>query len=369
MNVCLIGDGLISLTLAKTLINNKIKVFLYSKNSKKKINENRTIGITSNNLDFFQKEIIKINKDVLWKINQIEIYDQQNKEQKILNFQKQKKSLFFIIKNKDLFDLLNSSLEKNHNFKKILIKDKSFYNKIVHNKKFDLIINCDETNEISKKYFYRKILKNYESTAYVAIINHNKIENKKAIQIFTKYGPLAFLPISKTQTSIVFSIKNKSIINFSRFSQTEFEKLILENNKKYKINFIHKFETFKLKSKTLRNYYNKNILAFGDMLHQIHPLSGQGFNMSLRDIKILIELIRVKESLGFSIDHSIYNEFENKTKHLNFIFSSGNDFIYEFFNYDNFYFRPFSKKLFNYLNNSKLFNKIAVQYADQGLEI
>ena len=38
MNVCLIGDGLISLTLAKTLINNKIKVFVYSKNNKKIIN-------------------------------------------------------------------------------------------------------------------------------------------------------------------------------------------------------------------------------------------------------------------------------------------------------------------------------------------
>ena len=35
MNVCLIGDGLISLTLAKTLINKKIKVFMYYKNNKK----------------------------------------------------------------------------------------------------------------------------------------------------------------------------------------------------------------------------------------------------------------------------------------------------------------------------------------------
>ena len=38
MNVCLIGDGLISLTLAKTLINNRIKVFVYFKNNKKIIN-------------------------------------------------------------------------------------------------------------------------------------------------------------------------------------------------------------------------------------------------------------------------------------------------------------------------------------------
>ena len=52
-----------------------------------------------------------------------------------------------------------------------------------------------------------KINKNYNSKAYVSTINHSKIENRAAIQIFTKYGPIAFLPISKNQTSIVFSFR------------------------------------------------------------------------------------------------------------------------------------------------------------------
>ena len=34
--------------------------------------------------------------------------------------------------------------------------------------------------------------------------------------------------------------------------------------------------------------------------------------------------------LGFTI----FEEFEKKTKHMNFIFSNGVDFIYEFFNFD-----------------------------------
>ena len=369
MNICLIGDGLISLTLAKTLINNKIKVFMYYKNNKKTPSNNRTIGITSNNLDFFQKEIINIKKDLFWRIEQIEIYNEQNKKEKILNFEKTKRTLFSIIRNNDLYDLLSRNLEKSNNFKKIIIKNKSFYKKIVKNNKYDLIINCDGTNEISKKYFYRKILKNYESKAYITIINHKRIQNKKAIQIFTKYGPIAFLPISKNQTSIVCSIKNRSINKKLELSQEEFEKLISANNKLYEINSINKFETFILKSKTLRNYYNNNILAFGDMLHQIHPLSGQGFNMTLRDIRIFLALLRERESLGIPIDYSICKHFENKTKHLNFIFSAGNDFIYEFFNYDNFFQRPFSKKIFNYLNNNRLFNKLAIKYADKGLMI
>ena len=89
--------------------------------------------------------------------------------------------------------------------------------------------------------------------------------------------------------------------------------------------------------------------------------------MTLRDIRIFLMLIKDRENLGLPIDYSICKEFENKTKHLNFIFSSGNDFIYEFFNYDNFYLKIFPKKIFNYLNNSIFLKKLAIKYADKGI--
>tara|TARA_Y100000590_G_C15676104_1_gene998082 strand:- start:823 stop:1932 length:1110 start_codon:yes stop_codon:yes gene_type:complete len=369
MNVCLLGDGLISLTLAKTLINNKIKVFMYYKHDKKPSKQTRTIGISSDNLDFLQKRVIKIKKKEFWEINKIEIYNDKNKEKRMLDFKNSNKKLFSVFKNNDLYKLLEKSLKKNNYFKKIKISNKFSYNKVINNHKFNLIINCDANNEISKKYFYKKFLKNYQSTAYASIINHNISSNKKAIQIFTEYGPLAFLPISKTQTSIVFSIKNKRMKNHLKLSKEEFKKLIIKNNKEYKINSINTLETFKLNLKILRNYYYKNILAFGDILHQIHPLSGQGFNMTLRDIKVLIDLIKEKENLGLPINSSVYQEFENKTKHLNLLFAYGNDFIYEFFNYDNYYLNFFSKKILNYFNNNKLLNNLAIKCADKGLII
>ena len=39
-------------------------------------------------------------------------------------------------------------------------------------------------------------------------------------------------------------------------------------------------------------------MAFGDSLHKIHPLAGQGFNMTLRDIKILSNIIQNRIDLG-----------------------------------------------------------------------
>ena len=50
--------------------------------------------------------------------------------------------------------------------------------------------------------------KNITVDAYTTIITHEKILNNVAVQIFTKEGPLAFLPISNTQTSVVYSIPN-----------------------------------------------------------------------------------------------------------------------------------------------------------------
>ena len=69
------------------------------------------------------------------------------------------------------------------------------------------------------------------------------------------------------------------------------DKLIHHYNSKYRIKKIEKIDIFELKALSLRSYYHNNILAFGDLLHRIHPLAGQGFNMTIRDLKILVNII------------------------------------------------------------------------------
>ena len=57
-------------------------------------------------------------------------------------------------------------------------------------------------------FFSKRIEKNYNSYAYTTTIFHKKIKNNTAFQNFTKNGPLAFLPISDLETSIVYSLKS-----------------------------------------------------------------------------------------------------------------------------------------------------------------
>ena len=191
MKVCILGSGLTALTLAKALVNQNIYVDLVSSNKKFVNNPSRTIGISKSNYEYFNKNIIKIDK-IIWKLKKIEIYSDNLVNEKILNFENNKEQLFSIIKNIQIHKVLNKSLSNNKFFKKI-----KFEKKNIKLDKFNLIINTDFNNPLTKKFFSKKVEKTYDSFAYTTVINHEQISNEVAVQIFTKIGPVAFLPISK----------------------------------------------------------------------------------------------------------------------------------------------------------------------------
>ncbi len=352
MRVCILGAGLSSLTLAKALVNQNIYVDLFSQ---KKINlpdKTRTIGISRSNIEFFNNSIIDIDK-ISWKLKKIEIFSDNLSKEKLINFENNGNELFSIIRNQNLFKVLEKSLSKDKYFKKIkALKSFNFLDN------YNIVINTDFTSPITKKYFSRKILKEYNSFAYTTVIHHNKIDNDIAVQIFTKKGPLAFLPISEKETSVVYSFHDKKNENITN--------LIEKNNLKYKILKMEKINSFELKSLSLRSYYHDRILAFGDLLHRIHPLAGQGFNMTIRDIKILLEIIESKSSLGLNLDSSVNYEFEKKSKHKNYIFSNSIDLVHEFFNFERKTNTSFLSKSVQLLNKNSKIKKLFTKIADRG---
>ena len=130
---------------------------------------------------------------------------------------------------------------------------------------------------------------------------------------------------------------------------------------------IEKIDVFELKSLNLRSYYHENILAFGDLLHKVHPLAGQGFNMTIRDIKTLINIINNKIFLGLPLDSSVSEEFENISKHKNFIFSNGIDLIHEFFNFERKTKNTLLSKSIQKIGNNPSINKMFAKIADTGI--
>ncbi len=124
MKVCILGNNLTSLVLTKTLSNMGIAVDIVYDNEFLSINKTRTLAISENNIEFFNNNILNINK-LLWKINKIEIYNENLSNEKIINFQKNNRYLFSMIKNFDLYDSLKKNL-KNKKLVKFKKKNKLF---------------------------------------------------------------------------------------------------------------------------------------------------------------------------------------------------------------------------------------------------
>ena len=98
MKVSILGNNLTSLTLAKLLVNQGIKVDIFSKQKNKNYNKIQTLGVSKTNIDFFNENILNINR-FLWKIKKIEIFSENLKNEEILNFENNENQLFSIIKN------------------------------------------------------------------------------------------------------------------------------------------------------------------------------------------------------------------------------------------------------------------------------
>ena len=359
MKVALIGNGLTNLVLAKVLANKNIFVSMHYEDNKKKILNSRTLAVSNENLKFLNSESINIKK-YIHPIKKILIFHEKNNNQEIIKFDN-KKNLFCIIKYFDFLSFLTKKNLNNRYITKKKIKNKSFYKKIIKKNNFDLVINSESNNLISK-FFSKKIIKNYNSFAYTTLARHSKIKfNSTAIQIFTKWGPLAYLPLSENTTSIVFSVYDNK-----QFSEEELKKIIIKYNKFYKFNSFDKFEKSNLHFSLLKNYYFKNILCFGDVLHKIHPLAGQGFNMTLRDIKIFNKIIKKNLNLGLPIGENVLDDFQDQTKHLNFTFATFVDYLNSFFKMDVKNDYNIFQNVFRKLNKSKLTKKYINFFADNG---
>ena len=361
MKICILGNGLSALVLARILAKKNIKVTIFCKKKKLQKKTPRTIGITNENVKFLSSKL-EMGKTKGNPIKKIEIFKETDLKKEILSFKKENFDQFFIFEYYKIYNFFNKNINQIKNLKVINTE----YIKISDTflKSYDLVIDTELKNNFSKKYFFNKIEKKYMSKAYITVMKHEKTENNFAKQIFTKIGPLAYLPIDKERTSIVFSLSNKKNESYDK---SEIKNLIKKYNTKYKILGFEKFESSNLKFSLLRKYFYKNVLAFGDKLHTIHPLAGQGFNMTLRDIKILVNLIDKYTLEGITTNSSILREFENTTKYKNIIFASSIDFVHSFFIFQSYLPDIFSTNLFKLINRTKIIPNYGLKIADKGL--
>ena len=202
--------------------------------------------------------------------------------------------------------------------------------------------------------------------AVTGIFKHNaKIKNPS--QFFLKEGPLAVLPFKKNIFSAVWSVN----INYFKDNEQNLKKILIKRLKELlnikKIENINGIQSFSIYLNLKTKYFKKNILILGDGLHSIHPIAGQGFNLVLRDIKKLTELMNRTSKLGLLFkDSFLLKDFYESRKPENNLFGLGINLTTLFFK-DNKYLSIFKRKILNNINNFGIIKKVSQSLANKGI--
>ena len=374
--ICIIGDGLSGLTTALAVKSPYLDVDLYYEKNKPKKIDKRITAISDSNFIFLKSLLNSNSKRLFWTCKKIDLF-YENKQQYLnfLNFNGTKNALMHIFENNKIKNaLLKKIRSKNiklvsRKISKVNIKDTSIT--VEKNKIFyDLIIMClgahsNLYNEFDRS---RAVKKNYNEIAITGYIKHNlKLDNPK--QYFLVEGPLAFLPFKENSFSYVWSL-NKDFFYHNKLNiKTIVEKRIKNLiNKKSKLK-LSNIQFYPINLNLPFTYYKKNTTILGEGLHSVHPIAGQGFNLVLRDISYLTNLIKKNLSLGLEIKNStILNNFMQKRKPENIILSLGIDVTNNFFK-KNKILDPLKNKFLKNISKFSSLKKISEMISNKGISI
>ena len=383
--ICIIGSGLTGSTIAYLLSKFKLQIDIVDDNYKKKISTK--LALSKSSLDQLHNSGLKEIKKKSNPIKNIYLYDSYSEInlEKDLKFSSSNKEkvLAYIIDSTTLLSDLNKNLRNlnNINFikKKISsIIDNNIFKKITFEdfskKNYSLVILTSRNNlELLPKINLKTIIdKSYNEDAYVFSISHKKIINNSARQFFLKDGPLAFLPISSEKTFVIWSIKkdsfNKKYVSNKNYLLNFFNKNFKELFKR--INSVSDISVFNLDYVFNELKQFKRTLLFGDIASKIHPIAGQGWNMTLRNAFSLVKVIKDFEDLGLEIGNNIFIEkYLDEVKLNNFAFTTLIDGIRKIFDIKIDGYASMRKNTLSIIDKNYFIKNNLAKVADKGLFI
>ena len=193
-----------------------------------------------------------------------------------------------------------TKIQKEGNFSKIILNN----NECLSSKAiiFTEVLDRDLQNIYNVKYNFFE----YGQTAISATLRHSKSHKGYAFQFFQKNGPLALLPMSNKSgsnySSLVWTEKTDNISSLIS-SKKNLEDSLNNLCSDYlgKISISKGPSSFVLKKLSGVKALSNGALFVGDALRAMHPMAGQAWNQSLRDIAYIADAFAESEKLGLDL--------------------------------------------------------------------
>jgi 2-octaprenyl-6-methoxyphenol hydroxylase len=167
-----------------------------------------------------------------------------------------------------------------------------------------LLVGADGGNSSVRKLLeISQHVTEYGQTALVTTVNASKPHKNVAFERFTSSGPLALLPVDSDQCAVVWTRSSEDADALMSGSEADFL-AGLQQCFGYRLGTLSLAaprRAFPLSLIRADRMIASRTVIIGNAVHQLHPVAGQGFNLGLRDVVQLAEMIVKQHGAGLDI--------------------------------------------------------------------
>jgi 2-octaprenyl-6-methoxyphenol hydroxylase len=374
-SIAIVGLGITSKLAALTLAANNRKVMIIGDENSKNQFSNLVTFFSLSSINFLKELNLGDVINQSSSINEISCSKLENLRENHkfqIHFKDKNNELGRVIYNKTLNEKLDDEINKNKNInvsRNINIQNCEFLKEeniliLESGEKITtklLIITEKKTNLLDHNFKNNLIKKDLKQTSLVLDVK-SRTKNH-AYQIFTEKGAIAYLPINENLASIIWSLDNCS--DELDYSQ---EDILREINKFYKeiiyCDEVLNMQKYKLQFEYAKKLFLQSIVLIGDAAHSIHPIAGQGLNLSIKDIIELKNQIEKFNYLGYPLGNSLsLSEYANLRFSDTAIYSFSTIYLDEIFKSRNYLLNKVSNFGIQSIEKNRVIKDLIIQSA------
>lgn len=162
----------------------------------------------------------------------------------------------------------------------------------------------------------------YGQTAIIANLATQHPHQYTAFERFTDTGPLALLPLGKDRSNLVWTVRDAQAPYLAAVDEETF---LLHLQQRFgqrlgRLTRIGKRHVYPLQLLRTKRQTGHRAVLIGNAAHTLHPVAGQGFNVGLRDVAALAQILadahEAGQDLGAQDTLSAYTRWRYKDQRL-----------------------------------------------------
>jgi len=169
----------------------------------------------------------------------------------------------------------------------------------------------------------------YDQAAVIATVRPQRPHHQVAYERFTDSGPMAMLPLTEDRCSLVWTVAAKDSDELLTLDSEQFLTRLGDRfgSRLGRFEQVGRRSAFPLYQRFAGDTVTSRVALLGNAAHTLHPVAGQGFNLGLRDVAALAEIIancsRTDDDPGDFNQLRDYQAWRSDDQHRTSLFTDG----------------------------------------------